>query len=112
MSSVPKPHIKKLKPQCINHENMDIAQCLGHSAEGYVLPCCFIDAYPLHRGYAQETFYQEKFKISNVDNIEQITHSKEWVEFYIMLQQQPNEAPPICFKKCSEDSVGDKYGEE
>jgi len=103
---------KKLKPKCITPENMNIAQCLGHSAQGFITPCCFIDAYPQKRGIAQDIFYQEKFKISNVKSIKEITQSKEWVEFYLMLQQHPEEAPKVCWKMCSEDSVVDNYGEE
>ena len=103
---------KKLKPKCITPENMNIAQCLGHSAQGFITPCCFIDAYPQKRGIAQKIFYQEKFKISNVKSIKEITQSKEWVEFYLMLQQHPEEAPKVCWKMCSEDSVVDNYGEE
>ena len=103
---------KKLKPKCITPENMNIAQCLGHSAQGFITPCCFIDAYPQKRGIAQNIFYQEKFKISNVKSIKEITQSKEWVEFYLMLQQHPEEAPKVCWKMCSEDSVVDNYGEE
>lgn len=103
---------KKLKPKCITPENMNVAQCLGHSAQGFITPCCFIDAYPQKRGIAQDIFYQEKFKISNVKSIKEITQSKEWVEFYLMLQQHPEEAPKVCWKMCSEDSVVDNYGEE
>ena len=100
-----------LKPKCINSENPDDAQCLGHSAQGYLTPCCFIDSRPLSRGIAQDIFYQEKFKISNVKNIKEITQSKEWVEFYTMLQEHPEQAPRTCWKVCNEDSVGDKYGD-
>ena len=94
-----------LKPKCI-HEG----QCLGHSAQGYLTPCCFIDAYPLKIGNAKDIFYQEKFKISNNENIEDITQSREWIEFYMMLQEEPEKAPPVCHKMCSDNSVGDNYG--
>ena len=106
------PVTKKLEPKCITPENMHVAQCLGHSAQGYLLPCCYIDAYPLKRGIAHGIFYQEKFKISNVKNIKEITQSKEWVEFYLMLQQHPDQAPKVCWKMCCEDSVVDNYGKE
>ena len=102
-----------LKPKCINDENPDEAQCLGHSARGFILPCCFMEQHRKNskeREPLQEVFYQEKFNISNVKNIKEITQSKEWVEFYTILQKHPEQAPKVCWKTCSEDSVGDKYG--
>ena len=63
-----------LKPKCLSKYD---PQGLGHSAQGYLLPCCFMDAYPLERGIAQDIFYQEKLKISNNDNITDIIQSKE-----------------------------------
>ena len=83
------------------------AQCLGHSAQGFILPCCWMDLFPLNRDNGVEVFFQEKFKISNVKDIKEITHSKEWVQFYIMLQEHPEDAPPICYRMCSEDSVNE-----
>ena len=41
-----------------------------------------------------------------------ILESKEWVEFYLMLQQAPNRAPEVCFKMCGEENTEDKYGEK
>ncbi len=114
-SIVRKPYVKKLRPKCIPSEEHKIGetQGLGHSAQGYILPCCWMDTPPLQRSKGQEVFYQEKFKISNVDDIKKdILESKEWVEFYLMLQQAPNRAPEVCYKNCGEDNVGDKYGEE
>ena len=111
---MPKPYVKKLRPKCIpsGKQTFSEVQGLGHSAQGFILPCCWMDVDPMRREKKQEVFYQEKFKISNVKNIEEIIHSKEWVEFYLMLQQAPNRAPEVCYKKCGEDIVGDKYGEE
>ena len=106
------PVTKKLKPKCINAHNVLEAQSLGHSAQGHITPCCFIDAYPQKRGVAQDIFYQDKFKISNVKNIKEITQSKEWVEWYLMLQQHPDQSPKVCWKVCSEDSISDEYGDD
>ena len=99
-----------LKPKCIVPDENGNIQCLGHSAQGYITPCCFIDAYSEHRGIAQDIFYQEKMKISNNDDIKDITQSKEWIDFYTLLQDAPEKAPRVCFIKCSENSKGDVYG--
>ena len=101
----------KLKPKCIIPDEKGHIQCLGHSAEGYITPCCFLDAYTKDRGMAEDIFYQEKFKISNVKDIKKdILESKEWVDFYIMLQEVPAAAPSVCHKICGIDAKsGDKY---
>ena len=105
-----------LKPKCIPVDNtndaLQMSQCLGHSAEGFLLPCCWIDSGWNLRDEVQDIFYQDKFKISNVQNIKEITQSKEWTDFYTMLQERPEDAPRVCKRYCSTDYVGDKYGEE
>ena len=115
MNIVPKSYVKKLNPKCIptKEQKFGEIQTLGHSAQGFILPCCWMDTPPLKRTKGQEVFYQDKFKISNVDDIKKdILESKEWVQFYMMLQQAPNRAPEVCYINCGKDIVGDKYGEE
>ena len=100
-----------LKPKCLIPDKYGQTQCLGHSAQGYLTPCCWIDSYPKNRGIAQDIFYQEKMKICNNDSINDIIQSKEWLDFYTLLQEEPDKAPEICYKKCSTDSsIGDVYG--
>ena len=100
-----------LKPKCIIKNDEGNIACLGHSAEGYLTPCCWIDGFLKDRGISQDIFYQEKFLISNNESIKDITQSQEWVDFYIMLQKEPDKAPPVCHKMCSENSVIETYGE-
>ena len=100
-----------LKPKCLIPDEGGDIQCLGHSAQGYLTPCCWIDSYPKNRGIAQDIFYQEKMKISNNDSINDIIQSKEWLDFYTLLQEEPDKAPEICHVHCSTDSLkGDVYG--
>ena len=105
-----------LKPKCIPVDNtndaLQMSQCLGHSAEGFLLPCCWIDSGWNLRDELQDIFYQDKFKISNVQNIKESTQSKEWTDFYTMLQERPEDAPRVCKKYCSENFTVDKYGEK
>lgn len=92
-----------LKPKCIIKDSNGDVQCLGHSAEGYITPCCWMND-------NSTMFYQEKLKISNNKSIKDITQSKEWIEFYQMLIDEPEKAPWVCHKYCSENSINDKYG--
>ena len=91
-----------LKPKCIPVDNtndaLQMSQCLGHSAEGFLLPCCWIDS-----GWNLR---------DEVQNIKEITQSKEWTDFYTMLQERPEDAPRVCKKYCSENFTVDKYGEK
>ena len=100
-----------LKPKCIIKNDDGRTASLGHSAEGYLTPCCWIDAIYDLRGVSQDIFYQEKLLISNNANIKDITQSQEWVDFYTMLQKEPDKAPPVCYEMCSENSVIETYGE-
>ena len=100
-----------LKPKCIVPDDNGCIASLGHSAEGYMTPCCWIDAMFDLRGVSQDIFYQEKFLISNNESIKDITQSQEWVDFYTMLQKEPDKAPPVCYEMCSENSVIETYGE-
>ena len=99
-----------LKPKCIIKDDNGCIASLGHSAEGYMTPCCWIDAMFDLRGVSQDIFYQEKFLISNNESIKDITQSQEWVDFYTMLQKEPDKAPPVCYKMCSDISVIETYG--
>ena len=89
-----------LKPKCVIKNKMNCTASLGHSAEGYLTPCCWIDAFVQYRGIAQDIFYQKKFLISNNDNILDIVYSKEWVDFFNLLLETPERAPKICYAKC------------
>jgi|TARA_E500000318_G_scaffold68596_2_gene63423 hypothetical protein len=80
----------QLDPKCLKED----AQ-LGHSAEGYILPCCMSD----HGAIPQ--LWKEHLKIENVDSIDQILNSKEWISFFEMLKNNPNKSPHICKRFCS-----------
>ena len=84
-----------LKPKCIPVDNtndaLQMSQCLGHSAEGFLLPCCWIDSGWNLRDEVQDIFYQAKFKISNVQNIKEITQSIGLPQFLSEFIENKNE---------------------
>ena len=45
--------------------------------------------------------YAEHLKISNVDSIDDIIFSDEWLEFFDMLENRPTDWPPICVRVCT-----------
>jgi hypothetical protein len=89
-----------LKPKCL-----DGRQSYGYTnvAGGYILPCCLCDKKDRYKDF--KSLMQEKFKITNVDSIEEILHSEEWQEFYDILINRPGEAPDVCQKFCSNHFV-------
>ena len=86
------------KPQCLVEEPTSI----GHSPLGYITPCCYtsVNNPEKHEGISQ--LYAEHLKISNVDSIEEIIFSDEWLEFFDMLKNRPAAWPRICIKICTE----------
>ena len=92
----------KLLPKCLYQD-----AGFGYSAKGYILPCCWAEDVVTNEF---KIFYQEKFKLSNVEDVEkEILNSKEWSDFYKILIETPEKAPGLCYKQCSIDSKHDKY---
>ena len=92
------PTVDKLYPKCMkkNDKGDYIGKPCTYDANGYLLPCPWADKkFPLAL---------EKFHISNVeDPIIDIFQSEEWIEFYRVLQEEPNNAPDLCKLLCSYD---------
>ena len=73
---------------------------IGHSPLGYLTPCCFtcVNNPEKHKGISQ--LYGEHLKISNVESVEEIIFSDEWIEFFDMIKNRPEDWPDICVKIC------------
>lgn len=85
----------KIYPKCINGE-----QSLAISATGYLLPCCWWDKPNI---LEISNLFKEKFKIENVESIEQILKSAEWINFYSNLKS--GTGPKICQVYCSKNKI-------
>ena len=83
------------KPQCLLKEN---ATDVGHSPLGFLTPCCYtcVNSPEKHKGISQ--LYAEHLKIDNVDSVEEIIFSDEWIEFFDMIKNRPEGWPDICVK--------------
>jgi hypothetical protein len=91
-----------LCPRCIFKE-----QDLVLSSEGYFTPCCWLDD-ELYRSqpYVND-FFKPYLNIENNDNIQDIFDSKEWQDFWDILLNRPEDAPPVCYEYCASQQ-GDK----
>lgn len=71
------------RPMCKDEKN---PVNLGHTSNGYLLPCCWID------GNLDEKLitdlYKPHLKLDNVDDIDEILLSKEWIAFYKSLEEE------------------------
>jgi len=91
-----------LCPRCIFKD-----QDLTLNSQGYFTPCCWLDDELYRNQPWVDSFFSEHLNITNHDNIQDIFDSKEWVEFWDMLLNRPEDAPPVCYEYCASPQ-GDK----
>lgn len=87
----------ELDPQCLQGRE------LGHSAMGYVMPCCWMAEGNVETKYP--TLCNENTKIQN-KNFSEI--NKAIFDFKKMLKNNPHQAPLKCWEKCSNKSTSHK----
>lgn len=89
--------MKKIYPKCLHDDHH-----LGHTARGYLLPCCWSDRPELFEGDMKD-LVKDKFKITNIDNIEQVIQSDEWQTFYKDLENGIGRK--ICYIYCGDNPI-------
>lgn len=84
----------KLNPKCLqlNHQ-------LGHSSEGYLLPCCMTD----HAAIPE--LWKPHLKLENNESVGNILNSNEWLNFFKKLKFFPDNAPELCKKFCGKYEI-------
>ena len=90
--------MSKFCPKCI-YKNQDITL----SCNGFFAPCCWVDDEHYRDQDWIKTLFKEKLNIKNNDNVEDIFKSKEWTDFYDMLENKPEQAPLVCKEYCGSD---------
>jgi len=95
-----------LEPKCILEE-----KDLGHSTQGYLLPCCWCEPSNVatsskNKKNMEEVdfLFQEKLKLDNINCIEDIILSDEWLSFFNTLINDPDNAPGVCKRYCKDAS--------
>jgi hypothetical protein len=74
------------------------------TATGHLLPCCECDTIS-NDEFSNLGFFDDSLHISNVQKIEQIIISPQWMGFHKMLLENPELAPTICKRICSKNIV-------
>lgn len=85
---------KTFKPECVNGRE------LTYSSTGYIIPCCNIDNKNLE-AIRKFGMLKDKFHLSNVEYIDDILESDEWLLFYDTLQYDYDNVHEICKNRCS-----------
>ena len=98
----------KLYPKCHPYIYDDNAEApvkfrkqkkIAYTAQGYVVPCCWCDDVDMS-DFEKNGLLDEELKLENVDKVDKILISKQWLSFHKTLILQPENAPTICKKKC------------
>ena len=88
-------HNTSLRPKCIE-EDQDITL----SSRGFFTPCCWLDDELYWNQPWVDKFYEEHLNITENKDIKDIFLSREWLDFYTMLKNNPQDAPPVCYEYC------------
>ena len=92
-------YTEKQRQNDFNPKCLDGTKEYGWDYMGRMLPCCwFWQTDNKHLSFSELT--KDKFHISNIDRVEDVINSKEWIEFHRMLKENPENAPDICKKHC------------
>ncbi len=91
------------KPKCVKGKSFAL------NSQGYLLPCCWTDPlYKLKPNYngdmdGMDELFKKEFNIENVDGVDDIILSDEWIDFFNKLINETS-VPKICTMYCGTDT--------
>lgn len=94
--------IKKLIPKCFGDTSLNVGDGSISAAitnRGYLLPCCYCDQ-PSVLASPEIKKIMKVSKIDDVNSIEKILSSDEWLEFTNKLEN--NKGPTVCWHLCGQ----------
>jgi hypothetical protein len=94
----------ELIPRCHPSNQNFKKETPAYTASGHLLPCCECDTIS-NKEFSDLGFFDDEIKVSNVDKIEQIIISPQWLSFHRMLLESPQNAPAVCKRFCSRTVV-------
>lgn len=89
--------MSNIYPKCLSGE-----QQIGHTARGYILPCCWWDQPDLFSSEIKD-LVQSKFNLATVGSVAEVFESAEWKAFYDNLAK--GQAPSLCHTFCGGKDV-------
>jgi|SaaInl3SG_22_DNA_1037383.scaffolds.fasta_scaffold34525_2 hypothetical protein len=84
---------KNVDPKCLTGEN-----AISYTTRGYIVPCCWCDSPSIRPLLEMNGMYEDELKVENVDKIEHIFLSDQWIDFYNNLDRFP-----ACLHYCSKN---------
>jgi hypothetical protein len=101
----------KLYPRChpswqdseLDNKNV-LKRGISYVGTGHILPCCWCD-YNDNREFHEMGMLDEELKLENVNSVQEIFLSKQWVHFHKTLIFEPEKAPRVCKQRCSKQSI-------
>ena len=91
----------KIKPKCMD-KKVDQSKDYGHSAKGFLVPCCWCDRIIEEDDILLHNLYKDHLHLDNVDTIDEIIFSDEWQEFLEAMKDYKT-APKVCQQYCGVD---------
>ena len=83
------------EPKCILTN-----RALAFTATGYLIPCCWLDDHNVWNQKWVKNFYKKNNHIDNHKSIDTIVEGSDFKEFYKMLTENSENAPPVCKHHC------------
>lgn len=100
-----------LNPKCRSNR-----RTRAFAADGFILPCCWLDTNFNRDHVVYKKLFKEKLHIDCNDNIDNIEYSEEWLEFFYLIDINDNRLD-TCKKMCSNnernpirDRIREDYG--
>lgn len=87
--------MSNILPKCLRNK-----RTRALSADGYILPCCWIDVEENRRHPVYNRFFKTNLHIDTIKDVEDIENSSEWQQFFIMVEMD-DESLDVCKTMCS-----------
>lgn len=81
---------------------LKMVRIMAYCGDGYIMPCCRTNLFhgPERDELVAAGLYDEELKLSNVNKVEDILISPQWLKFHRTLAEDPTNAPAICHRIC------------
>lgn len=88
----PRVPITKLSPRCFSEKKY------GHSAMGYILPCCWFGDVDVELVYPE--LCNRQTHLDSIDSVEEVICSKAWLDHEERLRTSDRSCYNLCWTKC------------
>ena len=93
--------VKRIYPRCMGvGRTKNRMRPFGHSAKGFILPCCWCDVADPEYDPQIMKLMKPKLHLDNVEDMNDILLSDEWIEFYKSITTDYKNAPKCCKRHC------------